>query len=105
MSKLASLGTTNSPGCEFHATPDTRLRQLIFLATFAMYNNAGAPAFKPNVTYTANPGAYEVDTDTDFTSNMNFLVGLGGTDDSGRMKSLASVIIIAVFPFLTWIAD
>jgi hypothetical protein len=56
-----------------------------------MYDNKGTPAFKPNVTYTANPGAYEIDTGTDFTSNMNYTIGLGGSDDVGRMRPLASV--------------
>jgi hypothetical protein len=58
-----------------------------------MYENSGSPAFRANTTYTANPSAYEIDTGTDFTSNMNFLIGLGGTDDAGRMKSLATVCI------------
>jgi len=74
MSKVATLGTTDSPG-----------------STFAMYNNDGSPAFKPAVTYTSNPGAYEIDTDTDFTPNLNFVIGMAGTDDAGRMRPLASI--------------
>lgn len=56
-----------------------------------MYNNNGSPAFRPKLAYTADAGAYEIDTDTDFTSNMNFVIGMAGSDDAGRMRALASV--------------
>jgi hypothetical protein len=68
-----------------------------------MYNNNGSPAFRPKVTYTAGAGAYEIDTDTDFTSNMNFVVGMAGSDDAGRMRALASVRDIFVVCPLHWI--
>jgi len=74
MSKLATLGTTDAPG-----------------STFSMYNNDGSPAFKPAATYTSNPGAYEIDTDTDFTPNLNFVIGMAGPDDAGRIRPLASI--------------
>ena len=56
-----------------------------------MRNVAGNPAFDSNVAYTSAAGCFEVDTGTDFTPNMGWVVGLGGSDDAGRMKPLATV--------------
>lgn len=61
-----------------------------------MYNNGGNPAFTADTIYTADPGCYEIDTGTDFTPNLNFLIGLGGTDNFGRMKPLATVLIHSI---------
>ncbi|KAJ6119137.1 hypothetical protein N7523_003417 [Penicillium sp. IBT 18751x] len=74
MSKPAILGTDKAPG-----------------STFTMYNNSGSPAFRPEVDLTAPAGAYTIETGTDFTPNLNFLLGMGGSDDAGRMKALASI--------------
>ena len=57
-----------------------------------MYNNGGSPAFKDTPDYTAQPGAYQIDTGTDFApGQQNFVIGLGGVDGNGRMKPLATV--------------
>lgn len=74
-----------------HAYFASNFCALTFKATFSMYNNNGSPAFRPKIAYTSSAGAYEIDTDTDFTSNMDFVVGMAGSDDAGRMRALASV--------------
>jgi hypothetical protein len=54
-------------------------------------NSNGTPVFTPDTAYTAALSSYEIDTETDFTSNMNFLIGMGATDSFGRMKPVATV--------------
>ncbi len=63
-------------------------------ATWTMYNNGGYPAFNSTPSYTANQSSFEIDTGTDFTPNLNFLIGLGAVDGNGRMKPAATVGIL-----------
>jgi hypothetical protein len=56
-----------------------------------MYNNDGSPAFAKDSESTSDAGAFAIQTDTDFTLDQNFLIGLGSVDGNGRMKPVATV--------------
>ncbi|KAI9727120.1 MAG: hypothetical protein M1828_007321 [Chrysothrix sp. TS-e1954] len=58
-------------------------------STFTMYNNGGDPAFKDLEKATADDSCYEIESSSDFTANLNFLMGMSAPDDNGRIVPVA----------------
>ena len=56
-----------------------------------MYNNGGSPAFELATEDTAGEGAFQIDSNSDFKTVDNFLVGMAAPDGHGRMLPVASV--------------
>lgn len=56
-----------------------------------MYNLDSQPAFSTSETRTADAGCYEIDSQSDFTPDLNFLMGMASVDNLRRMVPIASV--------------
>ncbi|KAF4342191.1 hypothetical protein FBEOM_3872 [Fusarium beomiforme] len=74
-SKLATLGTTGSPG-----------------STFKLINSGGNPTFDPKATtFKAPAGAFQISSDANaFQPDQNFICGLGSVDGNGQRIPVAT---------------
>ncbi|KAK1658932.1 hypothetical protein BDP55DRAFT_681271 [Colletotrichum godetiae] len=73
-SKLAQLGTTDSPG-----------------STFNLIDQGGNPTFAPPTTFEAPPGTFQISSKPNaFQPAQNFICGLGSVDGNGQRIPVAT---------------